>query len=733
MSIKNPNPIISGDKIRLQHQTAVRAVLGVAAPPVRSFGERFYNVDRWTARTLVKYLTEWAAANPGLAPTEDDIAEWVRKANLEPVPKREIVIASTPDDLDVVTASALTGGAYHEAFHTVYSCRRTLSVEEIAPWVMARWAKLPDWSGHLNNLLQLSNIVEDIKIERRGRVRFPGTGPRLADLHDFVLNQEKIMQGNAKETQILWMIFRDYGHGYRTALQEKIVDYLKAEHPQSLEYVIGNGPDAPGPLTRLLREAINLPVDDDLGSLRIAMDILIQLTLDSKQPDPANDPENQDHAPAEIRCPKCGADHTKLVIRPVKSGGHRIYCTVCGWNEEIQIQKGGKGDKGGKGVSIRFEPEKPEDMEDGEGASDKEEKGEKGEKDPTSAQGGRGGSGAHQIEGNDWSSLASEALAEGVGLKDRMQAMEEAVSAAMSQDDVQPGERAYRPYTTAQDKLVDVVPSKKGQDHDHEQAMWLYESVAEQSSFLRARLRQIMLAYRRTETHHGSKKGKILSGRMLVDNKMSLMEGRFPERPFVTRENRRELSMSAAVVLDQSGSMSGILRDVTRVLCAITEPLDNNGCPVQVTGFRDGAYSYYSSSNGDESAHRSHPVYHDVFKRFSEPLRIVKWRFANTRAEGGTPMADGIQVGLDSLTQRDEEHRVLFIITDGEPEPSHIPIITRQIRQARDRGIHVIGVGLGASSQCVTTLFPDHVWTDSVEDMPGELLSKISGIIESRL
>jgi hypothetical protein len=122
-----------------------------------------------------------------------------------------------------------------------------------------------------------------------------------------------------------------------------------------------------------------------------------------------------------------------------------------------------------------------------------------------------------------------------------------------------------------------------------------------------------------------------------------------------------------------------------------------------------------------------------VFKAFHEPLRAIKWRFANTQAVGGTPMADGVQFGLKALCTRTETHRVLFIVTDGQPNPGHLPIMRRQIRLAKEAGIHVVGVGVGQEARYVQKVFPDSVWTAKVSDMPVALISKLNEIIDSRV
>jgi hypothetical protein len=887
------NPTLKGSQYRSTHKLAVIGVLGDRAPEVSSRGSRFYNVDRWTVRVFVREMCKWAHENPECVPTRTEIAAWADAANRERVPRREIVIANTPNKLQLRTAMALTGGAYHEAFHTYYSCLRPLKVEEMARMVLPRWAKVPDWSRYYGLLQEWNNIVEDVRIERLGRIEFEGTLTKLQDLQDFILAQEAKGLENMRAhggnnagrgaLSIITATFRDVGLGYNTQAQRDALAKYRAENAAAVQFVIGAGKGNPGPLTGLLKEAIALPATDDIGCVRVAMDVIGILYNESSEQDPANDPNNQEHQPGEgqkTACPACGAKGSKLVIRPKSDGrGGKVKgvgvmtCTVCGHQEEIQLQagqKGGKGQKQDPEDTPKFEGFDPEDQpqqgggggqqddsddaegqqsqggdgggqsqqgddsdesdgqqgggsgdpqdgdddgdsqgggssdeSDEDGDEDQDGSGDDGDddaddghagndwsqdgdddgdndncndpnaddgddvtdgpldeqgsgqpqqnqantdKDATGEQGAEGGGHNYEegnVEGNDWSKLADDALDgadEGSGLKDNNSALEEAVNAESDDEErheggVKRGERAWRPHDPALDEFVFVEPSRAGKDHDREQADRLYASVKDEASFLRSRLRQIVKALEMSTVVHGTRKGRRLSSRFLVDSRVTLMGKEQPKRAYKQVDEAQDTSLSAAVVIDESGSMSGALKDATRVLCAITEPLDALGCPVQVSGFRDGSYHarggrYYDGPDGEY--HRYGGIVHDIFKAFDEPLRSVKWRFANTRATGGTPMADGVQFALDALSARNEGHRVMFVITDGQPNGGHAEIIRRQVRLAKDAGIHIIGVGLGYGAEYVQNVFPDSVWTANIRDMPKALIAKLNELVDVR-
>ena len=855
--VDKTNPTLKGSQYAATHKASVVAILGKdAAPPVSSRGSMFYNVDRWTLRSFVEKMCKWAKVNGTCIPTATEVKQWVEEANQEQVPRREIVIAGTPDKLDLRTASALTGGAYHESFHTLRSCRRNLRVDEMCALVLPRWAKVPDWSRYYGLIQEWSNLIEDIRIERRGREEFPGTEEKLHDLQDFILNLEAASKALADKLpgnkapqgrgalSIITATFRDVGLGYNTDRQRDALAKYKAEDAAAVNFVLD------GPLSDLCRESLRAAAMDDTACLRIALDVVGILHHESKTPDPANDPNNQEHQPGgkfKVECPKCHAPGCKMVVRPKSDGnGGKVKgkgiltCTVCGYQEDVDLKqgqggqggkadpkytpkfegfdeeqgaggqgtkgtkgdktdkadkagksdKGSKGDKtdkadkqdgegqGGEGEGADGEKDGEKDggkqgkgsESGGEGEGDKGE-GEEGEgegecegelgttgdqegRDGTQAKPGEGGgkgAGGHNyqegaVEGTDWQSLIQDALKDavkGAGLLDNQTALGQQFDDQKDREvradgGIKRGEAAYNPLDPGLDTVEEVQPSTAGKAHDRQQAEALYASVRAEASYLRSRLRQVIKAMQMIGTTHGVRKGRRLSGRFLVDSKLTLQDGAIPKRAYIQRDEEIDTTMAASVVIDESGSMCGELANATRVMIAITEPLDALNCPVQVSGFRDGRWNYGGGGSqplpGDQGEyHRTSGIVHDVFKWFDEPFRTVKWRFANTRATGGTPMADGVQFGLDALNRREETHRVLFVVTDGQPNGDHLPIMKRQLRLAKAAGIHVIGVGLGSGAKYVQKVFPDSVWTDTIAEMPKALIAKLNELVDNRV
>jgi len=856
----DPVPEMKGDRWRATHRANVVSILGADAPRVISQGTRFYNVDRWTVRVLVKHMCDWAKANPGCVPTRANVTEWVTASNNEKVKdsERRIVIAATPNTLSIRVALALVGGGYHEAWHTKYSCRRNLTVDEACALILPRWASIPDWAP-LHGLLQdWNNVVEDIRIERRGNEDYPGCYDKMCELQDFILMQEfsdrrELLSERGpkpleKPLPIVTGMFRDLGLGYDTDTQNDALRSYSERNKDACDLVEN------GPLRPLLDESINMPRTDVLGCLRVAMDVLIEL---QKLIDPEDMQKAADDAQAsggKPKCPKCGAPGKDLVVRPLSDGkGGKvkgkgiITCTKCGWQEAVDLKsappkasqpappqdaddmikfedvpqepgdadsdgsdgesqpgKGSKPDGKGKGASKGGDPsedgdedgegsgkgsggEEDEGDEDGEGSGkgsgeedgaegggdegdeDGEGSGDDGDNDgdgDNDAEGSGNGKGqgddSSDSEGKDpapgagghhwdperakaWEMVAEEILdaaskGEEAGLRDLASALEEAFDAVREREgsDCTTEEKVWRPYNPALDIVTMVPPSDGGKADDQRRAKALLASVKSECSFLRARLRSIVRAVEQRSVIHGVRRGRELSERMLVDSVAAIRSGQAPSRAYYTVSDKIDTSIAAAIVIDQSSSMSWPrtkLQDATRCLVALTEPLDAIGAAVLVAGFRDGpgnpnGVDYDDMQSGE--FHRAEGVCHDVFKGFDEKFQSACWRFANTRAVGGTPMADGVQFGLECLATRQEAHRVLFIVTDGEPNYGHSPVIKRQIRIAKKSGINIIGVGIGAESKSVMTLFPDHVWAANISELPKALINKLNDILDFR-
>jgi hypothetical protein len=284
---------LPGAKWRNTHQVTVNAVLGADPKSsgyrkVRSVGTQFYNKDTWYARTFAGALCEWARLNKEVQPTEWDVRRWLSSSEYQAsaVYDRGITIAETPDDLDQELALALVGGAYHEAWHTEYSRRTRISIGEVWPRVQELWGLIPwapergyrGWSKLTRQLLDWSNIIEDIRIERIGCREYPGSPEKMEALQDLILKMEtkgrQAQEAASEGGEFLSVVagaFRDLGLGYETSLQRQVLEGYQVRSLEGWKLV------TEGKLRPLLDRAIALTREDSLESLWLAMEVVATL------------------------------------------------------------------------------------------------------------------------------------------------------------------------------------------------------------------------------------------------------------------------------------------------------------------------------------------------------------------------------------------------------------------------------------------------------------------------
>ena len=314
---KKKERLLDGTKWAASHQRTIDSLLfaaGRESVKVESKGSQFYNQANWTGRMILADFCEWLRINRNRRPTEYEISHWVYRANNNYV-DRKIVIASTPAKLPKKVAKSLLGGGYHEDLHELLSCQREVQVSEILLPLMNIWDQYEDkgieWSKLTGPIMIWSNIIEDIRIERRGSEDYPGIRSKLVDLQDFVLEME--VKGRAEqkdnplghratpkneELSVICGTFRDVGLGYKSPLQMKVLAQYKERSKEAFSFV------TEGPLKPFLKQAINMSKEDDLGCMWLAMHVVANIVLANKaakeEPAPTRPQPPNNNPPREV-------------------------------------------------------------------------------------------------------------------------------------------------------------------------------------------------------------------------------------------------------------------------------------------------------------------------------------------------------------------------------------------------------------------------------------------------
>ncbi len=410
-------------------------------------------------------------------------------------------------------------------------------------------------------------------------------------------------------------------------------------------------------------------------------------------------------------------------------------------------EEGDDGTTGDEGGDEEADGEGAEGSDKGEGEgegdsdSDGDDEGDTDEGDTSNnAQddgGKEGGAGA----GEEQAPMTAEEIAASIvdaledgddsGIKTHNEALDELTAEANEKEteSVQAGEQMWGPYYPDMDEV------KKADEGSRSTASTLRNKARKSGGALKTMLRRKFLADRSTRRFHGVKRGKGLSERRLVDSAVEMAANVTPTRPDFADIAKRDCSLAAAIIVDQSGSMSRRRETAAIAMLALADGLDGVGAPVLCAGFRDIWHSNYGAADPApiqgtrRNFHRTSAIGIDVFKGWEEPLRSCLVRFPSVMATGGTPMGDGVQYGLQALSERPERHRVLFVLTDGEPDYDHRGVMRRQIRLAREAGIEVVGIGIDDGCYGVLNTFEKGVAVKNLAELPKAILTILDEIV----
>lgn len=189
-----------------------------------------------------------------------------------------------------------------------------------------------------------------------------------------------------------------------------------------------------------------------------------------------------------------------------------------------------------------------------------------------------------------------------------------------------------------------------------------------------------------------------------IDTKALLRVPMGDARIFKRIHRAKKLETAVTIMTDISGSMSGrkiqlANQAIYATACAI-ERLP--GCKISVGTF---------------------PLFQVVLPfGMRASKNIDRFMLDST---GCTPMAEGVLMGFRMLQRRKESRKVLFVITDGEPDCRASTINT--LLAASRLGIEVYAIGI--QTQSVKALFENWAVINKIEDLPKVMLDMLKGQI----
>ncbi len=209
-------------------------------------------------------------------------------------------------------------------------------------------------------------------------------------------------------------------------------------------------------------------------------------------------------------------------------------------------------------------------------------------------------------------------------------------------------------------------------------------------------MRRFLLAKRANKYRPQQEYGSINPGDLHL---LAVRNG--PSDIFEQRRRGREVFTAATLLIDGSSSMVGV-KSKTVMRCAyfFCEVLEKCHAKTEVAVFTSGG--------------RAAATYH-VVKPFASRLSQREGCFYPV-ASGGTPMAEAMVGAVRRLSERREERKLLFILTDGAPNGAYgdaQAFMRRFAGHAREAfGIETIGFGVNAPTN-VARCFDEYVMLDT--------------------
>ena len=179
-------------------------------------------------------------------------------------------------------------------------------------------------------------------------------------------------------------------------------------------------------------------------------------------------------------------------------------------------------------------------------------------------------------------------------------------------------------------------------------------------------------------------------------------------------EKNDEADLNITVLVDLSGSMSGMRLSYSKRACTILQEVCHDlKIPISILGFQDGFGNRVSIRH---------------FGNASMKGRYAHTGIVNMTAGGGTPLGEALGYMPKFLQKQKETDKLLIVITDGEPNrgPEYSKIMVNRISS----DAKVYGLAIGSGQDKLSQIFGSrYIGIDSLERLSKELCK----IIEKNL
>jgi cobalamin biosynthesis protein CobT len=189
------------------------------------------------------------------------------------------------------------------------------------------------------------------------------------------------------------------------------------------------------------------------------------------------------------------------------------------------------------------------------------------------------------------------------------------------------------------------------------------------------------------------------------------------------------------LMIDMSGSMNANLARTSAII--LSEAL--NSIPqikLSISGFttNDQARPNYNYLAQNPNSGRQNGMDILQFKNFLEPYQKARAKLGAIRSSGMTPLGDAYGKSLEHIISRQEPRRIIFVITDGEPEFTHGKnhsdyLLMKKVHlTAKKYGIQTLGLGIG-NCEFLNSYFDKAINITNIENLPKNLLEALKFFI----
>jgi cobalamin biosynthesis protein CobT len=123
------------------------------------------------------------------------------------------------------------------------------------------------------------------------------------------------------------------------------------------------------------------------------------------------------------------------------------------------------------------------------------------------------------------------------------------------------------------------------------------------------------------------------------------------------------------------------------------------------------------------------------FKNFSEPYQKCRAKLGAIYNTGNTPLGDAYGHALEHIIPRLEPRRIIFLITDGQPEfpqgqnHSDYLLMKKIHRDAKRFNIQTLGLGIGRNLEFLSKYFDQAINISNPQELPKNLLEALKRFI----